>query len=163
MRRTELLLLALAAAPGTLAAQGGGRADTAEARALFTANIDAIHKRDRVRYLSYYLNSPVLARNGPGGLELGYAPLAAQRDTTWPDSLIASDLVLVPIRPGVVYGQYRYRVTQHGRTTDGTSERLFVKTGAGWRIAVSTAFPAPPGTPPAPMSNGATKMTARSA
>ena len=43
--------------------------------------------------------------------------MAAARDTSWPDSLIATDLQLVPVRPGVVYGSYRYRVTQHGTTT----------------------------------------------
>ncbi|MFI5213946.1 MAG: amidohydrolase family protein, partial [Gemmatimonadales bacterium] len=94
---------------------------------------------------------PTFARNGPGGLQMGYTPMAASRDTTWPDSLIATDLRLVPVRPGVVYGQYRYRVTQHGITTNGTSERLFVRTPGGWRIAVSTAFPAPAGTHPAPV------------
>jgi imidazolonepropionase-like amidohydrolase len=127
------------------------QSDTAAARRVFEGNIDAIHKRDRPRYLSYYLDAPTFARNGPGGLQLGYAPMAAQRDTTWPDSLIASDLALVPVRPGVVYGTYRYRVTQRGITTGGTSERLFVRTPAGWKIAVSTAFAAPPGTSPAPI------------
>jgi imidazolonepropionase-like amidohydrolase len=143
-----------------LAAQRPTRSDTAEARALFEANIDAIHRRDRQRYLSYYLDSPSFALNGPGGMQLGYEPFAASRDTTWPDSLIATDLQLVPIRPGVVYGQYRYRVTQRGITTSGTSERIFMRTPRGWRIALSTAFPAPPGTPPAPVAlTGATLIT----
>jgi imidazolonepropionase-like amidohydrolase len=152
MRRTAALLPVLALLPAVLPAQRASRSDTAEARAVFEANIDAIHRRDRARYLSLYLDSPSLAVNGPGGLALGYAPFAAQRDTTWPDSLIVTDLELVPIRPGVVYGQYRYRVTQHGVTTLGTSERLFVRTARGWRIAVSTAFPAPRGTHPAPVA-----------
>ena len=138
------LLVVLAA--GALRAQ-----DTAQARRVFEANIDAIHKRDRPRYLSYYLDAPTFARNGPGGLQLGYAPMAAARDTSWPDSLIATDLQLVPVRPGVVYGSYRYRVTQHGSTSFGTSERLFVRTPAGWKIAVSTAFTAPAGTAPPPV------------
>jgi imidazolonepropionase-like amidohydrolase len=125
--------------------------DTAAARRVFEANIAAIHRRDRAAYLALYLDAPTFARNGPGGLQLGYAPMAAARDTTWPDSLIATDLRLVPVRPGVVYGQYRYRVTQAGVTTHGTSERIFVRTPQGWRIAVSTAFAAPPGTPPAPV------------
>jgi imidazolonepropionase-like amidohydrolase len=152
MRRTAVLMSILALSPAALAAQRALSSDTSEARAVFEANIDAIHRRDRARYLSYYLDSPSLAVNGPGGLALGYAPFAAQRDTTWPDSLIATDLELVPIRPGVVYGQYRYRVTQHGVTTLGTSERLFVRTARGWRIAVSSAFPAPRGTRPAPVA-----------
>ena len=126
--------------------------DTVEARRVFEGNIDAIHKRDRRRYLSYYLDSPQLTRNGPGGLQLGYAPFAAARDTTWPDSLIASDLRLVPLQPGLVYGSYRYRVTQRGVTSMGTSERVFVRTPGGWKIAVSTAFAAPPGTPPPPVA-----------
>ena len=161
MRASAVLLSALALVPGVLAAQRAApaapaasapRADTAEARAVFTANIAAIHRRDRAAYLALYLDSPALAVNGPGGLALGYAPFAAQRDTTWPDSLVATDLELVQVRPGVVYGQYRYRVTQHGLTTIGTSERVFVKTPHGWKIAVSTAFPAPPGTHPAPVA-----------
>ena len=148
--RAAVALCALGlVAAGPLPAQQREVSDTAAARRVFEANLDAINRRDRARYLSYYLDAPTFARNGPDGIELGYAPFAAQRDTTWPDSLIATDLRLVPVRPGVVYGQYRYRVTQHGTTTSGTSERLFVRTARGWKIAVSTAFPAPPGTPPA--------------
>ncbi len=128
-----------------------GPSDTAEARRTFEANIAAIQRRDRAAYLALYLDAPTFARNGPGGLALVYAPFAAQRDTTWPDTLIATDLRLVPVRPGVVYGSYRYRVTQRGVTTSGTSERVFIRTPQGWRIAVSTAFPAPDGTPPAPV------------
>jgi imidazolonepropionase-like amidohydrolase len=147
-RLTLAVLAALSVLPPyRLTAQS----DTAAARGVFNGNIDAIHRRDRARYLSYYLQSPEFVRNGPAGLQLGYAPMAAARDTSWPDSLIATDLRLVPVRPGVVYGQYRYRVTQHGITSIGTSERLFVRTPAGWRIAVSTAFNAPPGTHPAPV------------
>jgi imidazolonepropionase-like amidohydrolase len=140
------------AAVAPMAAQQRQVPDTAAARRVFEANLDAIYRRDRARYLASYLDTPTFALNGPGGLELGYAPFAAQRDTTWPDSLIATDLRLVPVRPGVVYGQYRYRVTQHGATTSGTSERLFVRTARGWKIAVTTAFPAPAGTPPAPVA-----------
>ncbi len=151
-RSSAALLVVLGLHPAPLAAQRAARPDTAEARVLFQANLDAINQRDRARYLASYLDSPALAINGPGGLRLGYAPFAAQRDTTWPDSLLATDLQLVPVRPGVVYGQYRYRVTQHGETTGGTSERVFVKTPRGWRIAVSTAFPAPAGTAPAPVA-----------
>lgn len=151
MRRAALVS-AIALLPAALPAQRAPRSDTAQARAVFEANIAAINHRDRARYLSLYLDSPALAVNGPSGLTLGYAPFAAQRDTTWPDSLIATDLALVPVRPGVVYGQYRYRVTQHGVTTLGTSERLFVRTARGWKIAVSTAFPAPRGTHPAPVA-----------
>ena len=123
-------------------------ADTIEARRLFEENIDAIHKRDRVRYLSTYLHSSSLARNGPGGLDLGYENWSARRDSTWPDTLIARNLRVLPISPGVVYGSYCYTVTQHDATTSGVSERIFVKTADGWRIAVTTAFGLPVGQPP---------------
>jgi hypothetical protein len=121
--------------------------DTIEARRIFEENIDAIHKRDRARYLATYLHSPDLARNGPGGLQLGYDNWSARRDSTWPDTLIARNLRVLPISAGVVYGTYCYTVTQKDTTTSGVSERLFVKTADGWRIAVTTAFGLPVGTP----------------
>jgi imidazolonepropionase-like amidohydrolase len=133
-----------------LAATAGS--DTAEARRLFEENIRAINERDRARYLALYLPSPDLVRNGPSGLELGYAQWPARRDTTWPDTLVARDLRVVPIAPGVVYGTYHYRVTQGGATSEGISERVFVRTPEGWRIAVSTAFGFPPGASPPPLA-----------
>lgn len=126
--------------------------DTAEARRIFEGNISAIHQRDRARYLSYYLESDRLARTGPAGLELGFENWSARRDSTWPDTLIARNLRLVPVSPGVVYGTYHYRVTQRGVTTEGISERVFVRTPAGWKIAVSTAFGLPPGAAPPPVA-----------
>jgi hypothetical protein len=122
--------------------------DTIQARRLFEENIDAIHKRDRARYLATYLQAPSLARNGPGGLELGYDNWGARTGTSWPDTLIATNLRVVPLSPGVVYGTYCYSVTQNDTTSTGVSERVFVKTPAGWRIAVTTAFGLPPGAPP---------------
>lgn len=127
-------------------------ADTAAVRAVFEGNVDAIHKRDRARYLSYYLESESLARNGPGGLERGFHDWSARRDTTWPDTLVARDLRLVPLTPNVVYGTYHYRVTQGGVTSEGVSERVFVRTPAGWKIAVSTAFGRPDGASPPPVA-----------
>lgn len=126
--------------------------DTAAVRAVFEGNIDAIHKRDRARYLSYYLHTEALARNGPGGLEQGFQDWSARRDTTWPDTLVARDLRLVPLGPNVVYGTYHYRVTQGGVTSEGISERTFVRTPAGWKIAVSTAFGLPEGAAPPPVA-----------
>ncbi|HEY4670424.1 MAG TPA: hypothetical protein VIG78_00025, partial [Gemmatimonadaceae bacterium] len=67
-------------------------ADTVEARRLFEENIDAIHKRDRARYLATYLHTNTLARNGPTGLDLGYENWSARRDSTWPDTLVARNL-----------------------------------------------------------------------
>jgi hypothetical protein len=121
--------------------------DTIEARRLFEENIDAIHKRDRARYLATYIHSPTLARNGPGGLQLGYEDWSATRDTTWPDTLVAEKMRVLPVARGVVYGTYCYRVTQNRVTTSGVSERLFIKTLTGWKIAVTTAFGLPPGEP----------------
>lgn len=121
--------------------------DTVEARRVFEENIDAIHKRDRARYLATYLQTEGLARNGPAGLELGYEGWSARRDSTWPDTLIARNLRVHPIAPGVVYGTYCYTVTQKDTTSSGVSERVFVKTPEGWRIAVTTAFGLPVGAP----------------
>jgi hypothetical protein len=120
--------------PWTLAA------DSAAALAVFRENIDAIHKRDRERYLATYVQTPRLVRNGPNGPEFGFDDWSARRSTTWPDTLIAADLRVVPIAPGTVYGTYRY-IAQYGDSaTTGVSERVFVRTPSGWRIAVTTAF-----------------------
>ena len=121
--------------------------DTVEARQLFEQNIDAIHKRDRARYLATYLHTEALARNGPAGLELGYEGWSARRDSTWPDTLVAQNLRVHSIAPGVVYGTYCYTVTQKDTTSSGVSERVFVKTSEGWKIAVTTAFGLPAGAP----------------
>lgn len=121
--------------------------DTIEARRVFEENIDAIHKRNRPRYLATYLHAPTLARNGPGGLQLGYEGWSAVTDTTWPDTLVADRMRVVPVANGVVYGTYCYRVTQNKTTTSGVSERLFIKTATGWKIAVTTAFGLPAGEP----------------
>jgi hypothetical protein len=149
-----LLALLISSACATVTASSGTEvtqgpaADTAEARRTFEENIDAIHKRDRARYLATYLHTNTLARNGPAGLELGYESWSARRDSTWPDTLIARNLHVVSIAPGVVYGSYCYTVTQKDTTSSGVSERVFVKTTEGWRIAVTTAFGLPAATPP---------------
>jgi hypothetical protein len=121
------------AASPVSAAAADTAADTAAVRGLFEENIDAIHKRDRARYLATYLQTPSLARNGPGGLELGFAEWPARRDSTWPDTLVARDLRLVPVAPDVVYGTYHYRVTQGGRD-DGGRVRARLPQDAG-RVA----------------------------
>ena len=148
-RLSLFLILAGACSPaamntGTPAAVAVA-SDTVDARRLFEENIDAIHKRDRARYLTTYLHTSGLARNGPAGLELGYDNWSALRDSTWPDTLIARNLRVTPIIPGVVYGTYCYTVTQKDTTWSGVSERVFVKTPEGWRIAVTTAFGLPVG------------------
>src|SRR5688572_25926285 len=151
-------VLATSCRPARIGAGRGDRleataeSDTAEARRVFEENLRAIHQRDREKYLSLYLHAPTLARTGPGGMELGFDDWPARRDTTWPDTLVARNLRVVPVAPGVVYGTYQYRVTQGGTTSEGISERVFVKTPAGWRIAVSTAFGLPEGAAPPPLA-----------
>lgn len=158
LRRISLLfsiVLILSArmggAAGTKPAQTGAvNADIAAARAVFDRNIQAIRARDKAAYLSCYLESEALARTGFEGPELGYKGLAAGAGQGWPDHIDADDIHLIPVHPGMVYGTYRYRVRYGGREDTGISERLFVQTPAGWKIAVTTAFTAQPGVPPPP-------------
>jgi imidazolonepropionase-like amidohydrolase len=142
--RALAVTLALAAAapasaqPAYSAAQRAR--DSAEALAAFRGNVGAIHGRDRATYLSYYLQSPRLARNSPGGVQWGYQGMTGGDPNAWPDTLVATHLEVVPVAPGVVYGTYRYRVVQDG-SQRGVSERVLVKQPDGsWKIAVSTAF-----------------------
>jgi imidazolonepropionase-like amidohydrolase len=137
------LMLTLAPAPRP-------DADVAAARALFEKNLDAIRRRDKAAYLATYWKSEKLARTGADGIALGYAAHEKSAGEKWPDTFDASDLDLVSVRPGIVYGTYRYRVRYGADEQTGISERLFVKTPEGWRIAMTSAFPAPPGTPPPP-------------
>jgi hypothetical protein len=153
MRLFLLLPIALlfsgcaAQSPRAMSSAGFEPSDTVEARRLFEENIDAIHKRDRARYLATYIHTPTLARNGPTGLQLGFDDWSARRDSTWPDTLVAERMKVVPLAKGVVYGTYCYRVTQNKITTSGVSERVFIKTLTGWKIAVTTAFGLPEGAP----------------
>ncbi len=144
-----LSALLLAVVFSTLQAEEKG-GDLAAARALFEKNLQAIRDKNRDAYLSCYLDSERLARTGPEGSELGYAGLAASAGKGWPDHIAADDIHLTPVQPGIVYGTYRYRVRYGGREDAGLSERLFVKTPKGWKIAVSTAFSGLPGVPPPP-------------
>jgi imidazolonepropionase-like amidohydrolase len=149
LRRAALLVLAgtlcWLAAPAPARADAAG--DLAQARALFQRNLDAIRHRDRAAYLACYLHAPTLARTGFTGFTLSYDSLAATAGSGWPDGFEASDLRLTKVAAGVVYGTYRYRVRYGDDESAGISERLFLETAEGWRIAVSTAFPAPAGTP----------------
>ncbi len=152
-RAGALLAVLLTAAFPALRGEepGGATADLAAARAVFEKNLQAIRDRNRDAYLSCYLDSERLARTGPEGFELGYSGLAASAGKGWPDHIEADDIHLTPVRPGMVYGTYRYRVRYGGREDAGLSERLFVKTpDKGWKIAVSTAFSSLPGVPPPP-------------
>ena len=148
MKSLTALLLAVSTLAFPLRASEA--ADVAEARALFERNLAAIQKRDKAAYLACYLDAKNLVRTSPEGPVLGFEEFARQAGDRWPDVLEPQDLELVPVRDGVVYGTYRYRVRYGGDERFGISERLFVKTPAGWRIAVTSAFEAPPGTPPPP-------------
>ncbi len=131
--------------------------DVSDARALFERNLAAIHARDKAAYLACYLDAPSLVRVAPEGPVLGYEDFAKQAGEKWPDTLVADDLRLTPVSPGVVYGTYRYRVRYGAEEHSGLSERLFVKTAKGWRITVTSAWEAPAGTPPPPRAfTGAT-------
>ena len=136
-------------------------ADLAAARTLFNANLDAIRHHDRAVYLDLYLHDEHLARVGPTGFVTGYEDFAKQRDVRWPDTFDASDLHLVRVAPGVVYGTYRYRVRYGADEHSGISERIFKKTNDGWRVAVTGAIDTP-GAPAAPRAIvGATLIDGR--
>src|SRR5688500_10597381 len=141
-RIIALLAVAACAAPqgGSGAARLPAAPDMVKSRRVFDENSDPIPTRERARYLATYLQTDGLARKGPAGLELGFEGWSARRDSTWPDTLIARNLRVHPIAPGVVYGTYCYNVTQKDTTSSGVSERVIVKTPAGRRLAGTTAF-----------------------
>jgi len=151
-RALALLLLALPALAD----------DVAEARKVFEGNLAAIHAHDRAKYLSYYLHSERLVRGGATGFSTGYDEFAKGAGSGWPDLLEADDIHLTPLQPGLVYGTYRYRVRYGADEHSGISERLFVKTPDGWKIAVTGAVDTPPGTPAPPRAiAGATLIDGR--
>ena len=122
----------------------------------FRDNIAAIHTHDRAAYLSHYLQTPALARVGPDGLEQGYEQFARGAGAGWPDTLVATHFRVVPVTPDVAYGVYRYRVVDSSGSVRGVSERVLVRTPAGWKVAVTTAFPTPDAAPPPIAIVGAT-------
>ena len=144
-----LLVAGCATAPGSDApwspdSETTRAADLREARDLFERNLSAIRDRDRDAYLACYRDSPYLVRAGPEGASLGFDALAEGTGETWPDALKTHEMQVHWIRSGVVYGIYRYEVAFPGQPVAmGISERLFLRGKDGWRIAVTTAFPAP--------------------
>jgi hypothetical protein len=114
--------------------------DLDEALIAFRGNIAAIHRRDVEGYLSHYLDSPELVIAGADSLRRGFTPFAAARraSSDWPDTLIAGEPNLVWLAPGVVYGAYPYTVVQNGDSASGWSERVLVKTGGAWKVAVTS-------------------------
>ena len=163
--RVGLLVLLLTgsvlAASETRCIAEGEAEDVRAAMELFGRNIKAIQARDRDAYLACYRNDARLVRVGPTGMQLGFEDLAKGTPATgsdqWPDALVARDLQLQWIAPGIVYGTYRYRVIFDGKPAQGISGRFFMDDGDGWHIAVTSAFEAPAGvTSPALALVGAT-------
>jgi imidazolonepropionase-like amidohydrolase len=136
--------------------------DVAAARKVFEANVNAIRQKNLEKYLSYYLHSKELVRGGPTGFATGWEEFNKARGP-FPEEFEANDIRLTPLRPGLVYGTYRYRVRYAaGDEHTGISERLFVKTPGGWKIAVTGAVDTPPGTPAPPRAlTGATLIDGR--
>ncbi|HEV7920190.1 MAG TPA: amidohydrolase family protein [Thermoanaerobaculia bacterium] len=158
MRRLCILSFLLAA----VSLHADEASDLRAARAVFDRNIDAIRHRDRDAYLALYLHGGKLVRGGPGGFTTGFDDFAKGAGARWPDSIEALDIHLTPIRAGIVYGTYRYRVRYGAEEHSGISERLFIKDGDGWKIALTGAIDAPPGTPPPPRAIvGATLLDGR--
>ena len=116
--------------------------DLEGALAAFRSNIAAIHQRDTESYLAHYLDSPWFVVANADSVRMGFLAFAETRrnSDTWPDTLIAGEPTLAWIAPGVVYGAYPYTVTIEGSTTSGWSERVFVRTGGGWKIAVTSVI-----------------------
>src|SRR2546426_3410112 len=122
----------------------------------FRGNIAAIHGRDRAAYLSSYHRRPELARVGHDGLHQGYDESPRTTGAGCPDTVVATPLRILPVSPDVAYGVYRYRVVDTSGSARGVSERVFVHTPAGWKVAVTTAFPTPGAAPPPTAFIGAT-------
>ncbi len=167
--RTVCLVLSLSGSalvtlpPAGVAAQfESGSQDIAAARAVFEGNINAIRHRDREAYLSYYLHSGGLVRGGPERFATGFDSFAKGAGANWPDLIEANDIHLTPLQPGLVYGTYRYRVRYGSDEHVGISERLFVNTPDGWKIALTGAIDSPAGTPAPPRAlTGATLLDGR--
>jgi hypothetical protein len=140
------LLLTLSILALSSAAFAGTGEDELAARTLFEKNLRAIEQRDFESYLACYWQDARLVRNGFSGASLGYEGLAESvSEDTWPDEFQATDLEVHAIADGVVYGHYHYRVRYGDDVQEGISERVFLRTEKGWRIAVTTAFAAPVG------------------
>jgi ketosteroid isomerase-like protein len=118
-----------------------------EVREAFAANLAAIRERDLDAYLEGYLDSPEFVYLGPEGVAKGFATFAAARRARldFPDSLEAGAPELTWVAPGVVHAAYPFAARQGTVTGTGWSERVFVRTADGWKIAVTTVIPTPGG------------------
>lgn len=137
--------LSLLAACGRPNVEAIRRSDLEGALQAFRGNIAAIHQRDVEGYLSHYLDSPELVIAAADTIRRGFRSFAEARraNDAWPDTLIAGEPTLVWLAPGVVYGVYPYTVVERGDTSRGWSERVLVKTGGGWKVAVTSRIDRP--------------------
>lgn len=113
--------------------------DLREAAQALQLNIVAIQRHDTEAYLSQYLDSPELTIVTTDSLVRGYFLFSEWRRASdeWPDTLVAERPQLVWVGPGVVWAAFRYATVIAGDTLRGVSERLFSKTGSGWKILVT--------------------------
>ena len=131
-----------------LSSTGSIASDTVEARQLFEQNIEAIHKRDRARYLATYRHTQALARNGPAGLELGYEGWSAtSRLHVARHACCAESSCALGRAGGRLRDLLLHRNPERHDIKRRLGERVFVKTPDGWKIAVTTAFGLPAGAP----------------
>lgn len=142
---SRLISLCLLAACGQPNVEAIRASDLEGALHAFHGNIAAIHQRDTEAYLSHYLDSPELVIAGGDTVRRGFMAFAGARrgNNAWPDTLIAGEPTLVWLAPGVVYGVYPYTVVEQGDSTRGWSERVLVKTGGGWKVAVTSRIDRP--------------------
>jgi ketosteroid isomerase-like protein len=117
--------------------------ELAEVRTAFEENLAAIRRRDVEGYLSGYLMSADFLFLGPDGVERGFAPFAEawRANPQFPDSLASGAPQLSWLAPGVVHVAYPYVARQGTVAGSGWSERVFVKTPDGWKIAVTGVIP----------------------
>lgn len=118
--------------------------EVGEVREAFEANLAAIRERNVEVYLAGYLDSPDFVYLGPEGVARGFTGFAAARRTqaAFPDSLAAGPPELTWVAPGVVHVAYPFAARQGTVAGAGWSERVFVRTAAGWKIAVTSVIPA---------------------
>ena len=138
-RPLPLLAAVLSSACGAPSTERLREDDLAEAAAALERNIDAFQRHDTEAYLAQYLDSPEFALADADSVRRGYLLFAEWRRAidVWFDTLIADRPTLAWIGPGVVWAGFRFTAVIGGDTTRGVSERIFVKTARGWKIAVT--------------------------
>ena len=138
MRLLPLSLLLLTACIGPRV-EGVRSSDLEQAALALQRNLEAIAGHDVEAYLSQYLDSPDLVVASADSLRRGYLVFAEARRASddWPDTLIVGAPTVVWIAPGVVWGAFEFAAVVNQDTAHGWSERIFLKTPRGWKIAVT--------------------------